>query len=107
MLGPILAVGSFLCALALCGCDTRTIPEFNQDSLKHPVCVGEINGQRLFYIRVKADDGNRIHYVYYFDSNSVVTLNRDETVGKTTYNRVEVFLNGKPILSTNLVENPK
>ena len=94
-------------ALLLCGCDTRPSAEFNEASLKHPVYVGEVNGQRLFYVRVKVESACHIHYVYYLDSNPVVTINRDESAGKTTVNRVEVLVNGRSVLITNLVENPK
>ena len=97
-------------ALFLCGCEKDAhFAEYNESSLKHPVLVGEINGQRLYYVTIHLESESRFHshYVYYLDNNPVLTINRDEHQGKVTVHRVDILLNGKTIATTNLVEDPK
>lgn len=67
----------------------------------NPTKVGNLNGQELYCVKVvnyKRSD----HYVYFFknSTNNVITANRTEMVGKTTVNRVEVFIDGKPYTAT-------
>lgn len=97
-------------AVLLTGCYSRQgADELNAQSFTNPVFVGEIKGQKLYRMKLAFEglSNGHEHYVYFFDNNPVVSINHDVPEGKTTANMVEVFLNGKPIFSTNLVEDRK
>lgn len=101
----LLAVIVIVCVMVFSGCyDQREAESFNKASFASPQYVGEINGQRLYRIEIaRAGYDERMnHFVYFFDTNSVVTLNRREQHGKVALQKVEVFLNGNPILITNV-----
>lgn len=96
-------IGILLIGL-LSGCyNQQQVDEFNQRSFNSPKFIGNINGQALYRIEVArvGQDSSRNHFVYFFSTNPVVTVN-GSTGGKHSYQKVEVFLNGNPILVTNI-----
>jgi hypothetical protein len=96
----VLAIG----LLAGCGYDNQEAAAFNTNSFNNPKLIGVINGQSLYCVEVArvGHDKYRRHSVYFFKTNPVVTVNRPIQVGKTSVNTVEVFLNGMPMLKTNI-----
>ena len=89
-------VGLIVISLVFCGCKSKDeVYAVNQQSLKHPEEVGEVNGQILYRAGV-ITTGNGYHWVYWLGSNSVVTVNRMD--GKLQL--VEVFIDGKRYIST-------
>jgi hypothetical protein len=85
----------------LVGCDNPAQIDFeNQRSFENPYPVGVINGKKLYVVIIKIPNGHS-HYVYFFkgEEEKSVSVNRSVLDGKTTYNSVQVLLNGKEVSS--------
>lgn len=99
-----------ICCLTGCTYDIREAQNYNSNSFNNPIYIGKINGQKLFCIKIAHKDmfqsANYEHYVYFFENNPVISVNHQIPEGDDTRTMIEVFLNGKPILSTNLIEDP-
>lgn len=101
-------IGTLALALAGCGYSHDEAVKFNKSSFSNPEYVGEIQGHKLYRIEIAREGQETIrnHWVYFFDDKSEVTVNMGEHQGKAIVNQVQVLVNGKPIFTTNLVEQP-
>lgn len=77
------------------GCTSnKEAREETESNLQNPEVVGKVKGQILYRAEIiNAVDHN--HWVYWFDSNPVVTVNREVPNGKGSQNITEVILDGK------------
>jgi hypothetical protein len=105
-LGLLFLVTTLL--VASCGYSPEEAKQFNQSSFSHPEYVGEVQGHKLYRIEIarQGEEKIRNHWVYYFDTNPTVTINMGEHQGKAIVNQVQILVNGKPIFTTNIVEQP-
>jgi hypothetical protein len=92
--------------LTSCGYNYQEAKEHNDSSFSNPEFVGMVEGQSLYRIEVArvGVEANHNHFVYFFKSktNSVVTVNHEVPIPKSTMNVVEVFLNGMKVSSNNV-----
>lgn len=89
----------------LVGCYSKEEAEmFTGNSFSHPETVGEIDGQLLYRVQIAREghEESENHFVYFFKSNPVVTVNTLEPHGKTHILRVVVMVNGHSV--TNLIK---
>lgn len=72
-----------------------------QYNLNNPEKIGVLNGRSLYRVKI-VNHNTSSHYVYYFDgtNDNVMTINRTESQGKSTVNKVEVLIDGKPYIAT-------
>ena len=84
-----------LAALFLVGCESRqTAWQKTQANAQNPEFVCEVRGQKLYRIEIENPNAHN-HWIYFFDSNPVVTINHDVQIGNLTVNEVEVIIGGK------------
>jgi hypothetical protein len=90
-------------ALSLClvGCtfSEQESKNLTQSNLDNPEVIGQLNGHTLYRVEIVRPGNKPNHWVYFFDTNPTVTVNRTETQGKSTVNKVEVMINGKKFIA--------
>jgi hypothetical protein len=113
---------TFVALLFLTGCEPtpeeiQTADNYNKDAMKHPTIVGVTDDNLLiksYTIHIAASGGTVMtHYIYvaipYLSTNtpSTITINHEETVGKSHVNQVEVIINGTHMVAMPTVEKPE